>query len=72
MRLIDADECTSVETMKAFPAFKEVLRNVTYLKELVDSVLNDKTEYSCKCSVCNRRSFSYSLCPHCGARMDLK
>lgn len=37
MRLIDADECTSVETLKAFPVFEESGANVADLKELIVS-----------------------------------
>lgn len=37
MKLIDADECLSVETMKVFPVFGEAGANVEDLKELIAS-----------------------------------
>lgn len=37
MRLIDAGECTSAETLKSFPVFEEAGANVLDLKELIAS-----------------------------------
>lgn len=74
MRLIDADECTSVETLKAFPVFEESGANVADLKELiiscktVNAVLVAhgkwiKSDIPCEkynCSVCGGAAWYYA------------